>query len=189
MQPNECLREHDFTLVLEGIETVDTATENALFEAGCDDATISVRFGRVFLSFSRVASSLKEAILSAIENVRASGIGAAVLRVDVCDLVTQADIARRIGRSRQLVHQYISGQRGPGRFPPPACNLTDGVPLWHWCEVASWLWQHDIIRENVLREAQEVAVINSVLELEHQRRVDPKLTEEVMHLLSSNGPF
>lgn len=181
----QCESEHDFTLLLEGISQIDASAENALFEADCDDATVSVRSGRVYLVFSRTAPSLKHAILSAIRDVRASDIGASVLRVDVCDLVTQADIARRIGRSRQLVNQYISGARGPGSFPAPVCNITDGAPLWYWCEVAYWLWQNDFIKEEVLREAQELAVINSILELERQRHIEPALTKEIMKALCS----
>ncbi|MCI0461189.1 MAG: hypothetical protein L0Z62_29935 [Gemmataceae bacterium] len=172
--------EHDFTLVLTGITELTPEAEDALFEAGCDDATISVRSGRVFVTFSRTAPSLKEAVLSAIRDVRKANIGADVLRVDLCNLVTQADIARKIGRSRQLVHQYVTGVRGPGGFPAPACAISDGTPLWYWCEVASWLRQNDMIREDSLREAQEGAVINSVLELQHHRRLDPALTEEVL---------
>jgi chorismate mutase len=179
-------REHDFALVLAGITELTPDAENALFEAGCDDATISIRFGRVYLTFSRTAASLKEAILSAIRDIKKANLGADVLRVDVCNLVTQADIARRIGRSRQLVHQYISGARGPGHFPSPACDVSEGAPLWNWCEVAQWLRQNDMIREDVLREAQEVAVINSVLELQYQRQLAPALTEEVLREIGSS---
>ena len=81
-------REFDFTLVLEGICEINASDEDALFEAGCDDATISVRSGRVFLTFSREAPSIKDAIISAVDNVKDSKINARVLRVDVCDLVT-----------------------------------------------------------------------------------------------------
>lgn len=187
MEPRKaCESEHDFALVLTGITEVTPEAENALFEAGCDDATISVRFGRVFLTFSRTAPSLKEAVLDAIRDVKKANIGAEVLRVDGCNLVTQADIARKIRRSRQLVHQYLTGTRGPGGFPSPACDISDGAPLWYWCEVAYWLWQNDMIKENVLREAQGVAVINSVLELQYQRHLDPALTEEVLRVIGSS---
>lgn len=180
-----CECEHDFTLVLTGLTELTPQFEDALFNAGCDDATISIRSGRVFLTFSRSAGSLKDAILSAIRDVRKAGIGAAVLRVDACHLVTQADIARRIGRTRQLVHQYIVGTRGPGGFPPPACAITDGSSLWDWCEVAYWLWQNDMIPESVLREAQDVDVINSVLDLHHQRRLDRELTDEIVRYIEA----
>ena len=175
--------EYEFALILDGITKVDSGVEDALFEAGCDDATISVRCGRVYLTFSRTASSVKDAVIGAIRDVAAANVGARVLRVDSRDLVTQSDIARRIDRSRQLVHQYITGVRGPGAFPPPACNITDGSPLWHWCEVAHWLCQNGIIKEDVLREAQEIAVINSVLDIDHQRQTEPQLTQEIMDAL------
>ena len=118
MEPGTaCECEHDFALVLTGIAELSSEAENALFEAGCDDGTISVRFGRIYMTFSRNAACLKDAILSAIRDVQSAKIGALVLRVDTCNLVTQADIARKIGRTRQLVHQYITGRRGPGGFP------------------------------------------------------------------------
>ena len=180
-----CEREHDFTLVLTGTSELSSAVEDALFEAGCDDATLSVRFGRMFLTFSRTAPTLKDAILSAIQNVKKAAIGASVLRVDECNLVTQADIARKIGRTRQLVHQYVTGQRGPGGFPPPVCHISDEAPLWAWCEVAYWLWQNNMIREDVRREAEQVAFVNTVLELQHQRELDPQLAEEVLQSIGS----
>ncbi len=187
MEPKTaCEREYDFVLVLTGIAEVTPEAENAFFEAGCDDATISVRFGRVFLTFSRTAPSLKQAVLSAIRDVKRANTAADVLRVDGCNLVSQADIARKIGRSRQAVHQYITAARGPGGFPAPACAITDGVPLWYWCEVAYWLRQNDMITEDDLREAQDVAAINSVLDLLYQRHLDPALAEELVRTL---GPL
>jgi hypothetical protein len=191
MEPRKaCEREHDFALVLTGITELTPEAEDALFEAGCDDATLSVRSGRVFLIFSRAAPSLGEAVLSAIRDVKKANIGADVLRVDVCDLVSQSDIARKIGRSRQLVHQYANGDCGPGGFPPPASYVAYETPLWYWSEVAAWLRQNRMIKEDVLREAQEGAVINSVLELQYYRRLDPALTEEVLravHLSTKEG--
>ncbi len=181
MKPlSECLAEHEFTLVLTGLVEITNAAADALFEAGCDDSTVSMRHGRVYMTFSRAAPSLKEAILGAIQDVRRAGVGADVLRVDECDLVTQADIARRMGRSRQLVNQYVAGLRGPGGFPPPVCDIVEGTPLWYWCEVARWLFENDMLREEEMRESLVVAAINSVLELQHRRRVDPELAEEVM---------
>ena len=131
-----CEREHDFALILTGVHELTSEVENALFETGCDDATLSVQYGFIYMEFSRMAESLKDAILSAIRDVRKAKIGADVWRVDECNLVTPAEIARRIGRSRQLIHQYMTGKRGPGGFPAPECNLTDGAPLWAWCAVS-----------------------------------------------------
>lgn len=176
-------KEYDFTLLIEGASAITPELENAIFEAGCDDATISRRHGRMYVTFSRTAPSLREAILSAILAIHGCGKTLRVLRVDVCGLITQAEIARKLGRSRQLIHQYMTGHRGPGGFPPPACNVADKAPLWNWCEVAQWLARNELISREALQEAQETAVVNSVLDLEYQRWVAPELTQQVMNSL------
>ena len=187
MNERICECEHDFTLVLTGVNELTQGVVDSFYEAGCDDATIASRCGRVVATFSRTAPSLKDAILSAIHCIRRAGVGADVLRVDYCNLVTQADIARKISRSRQLVHQYMTGARGPGGFPSPACEISDGTRLWFWCEVAYWLWQNDMIKEDVLRDAQQVEAINSVLEMEWQKRANRELTEEVIKAVSASS--
>jgi hypothetical protein len=174
--------EHEFTLILTGIEELTPEIVNALYESGCDDGLIGRQFGQGHITFSREAPTLQVAILSAIRDVRRAGVG--VLRVDECNLVTPSEIARKIKRTRECVRQYIAGQRGPGGFPPPVCHITEGKPLWMWCEVAAWLHENNIIDEEDLRDAQHVATINSVLEAHHQRHLDPQLTEEVLSLLN-----
>ncbi len=72
--------EHEFTLILAG-DLEDEATLDALFEAGCDDAT----FGRVNgvdrAHFVRQAPSIDDAARSAIESVE-SVPGVRVVRVE-----------------------------------------------------------------------------------------------------------
>jgi hypothetical protein len=177
--------EHDFTLVLSGPTELTTELEDAVFEAGCDDATLGICQGRLYLTFTRTAPSLKDAVLSAIRDVKNANVGLEVLRVDECNFVTQADIARKIGRSRQLVHQYITGVRGPGGFPAPVGNITEGDQFWLWSEVASWLGANDMIKNNVLRETIEVATINTHLEVLHLRQLDPALSSEISVSLMS----
>ncbi len=177
--------EYDFVLVLSMAPDATTTAADCLFDAGCDDATVSVRSGRMYLTFSRAAASFHEAVLSAIDDVRRADIGAEVLRVDQCNLVTQAEIGRRAERSRQQINQYISGERGPGAFPPPACNLCDDAPLWYWCEVAQWLFDNNLIHEAALREAEQTDIINAALELSHQQRRQPQMTREVLQRVNA----
>lgn len=172
-------REFDFTLILTGITPETPGVEDALFAAGCDDATLAFRMNRPVLSFSRTAGSLKEAIFSAIADVRKSSVPMDVLRVDHCNLVTQADIARRTDRTRQSIQLYMSGQRGPGGFPGPACELSDGAWLWNWCEVAQWLWANDFIKEQDLQDAKDVDAINCYLEMQYQLSHQPALAKEI----------
>jgi hypothetical protein len=172
-----CEPEHDFSLILDGVSELTTEVEDALFESGCDDATLSLQHGCVYAEFSRRAPTLKDAVISAIRNVRQAGLG--VLRVDECSLVTASEIARRIGRSRQLVHQYMNGTRGPGGFPPPECQLTEGAPLWAWCAVSYWLASHDIIRPEEAWNAEVVDAVNRQLETMRQLKRHPQLVREI----------
>ena len=178
-------KEYDFALIVGQVPSLTTKVENALFSAGCDDATLSIRYGLLYMEFSRTAPSLADAILTAIQDVRKSKIGAEVIRVDDFDLVTPSEIARRINRSRQMVHQYINGQRGPGGFPPPECHLAKGSPLWAWCAVSSWLAQNDIVRPEESWNAEVVSAINHRLEADRQRVRNPKLIRQIEHAMTA----
>ena len=63
------MREFDFTLLLNGITDFTDDQVDALFEAGCDDATVAQRHGRVFITFSREAESFTSAVLTAIADI------------------------------------------------------------------------------------------------------------------------
>lgn len=181
--PRAAPREFDFALVVEGVAELSQEVTDRLFDVGCDDATASMQYGLLYLEFSRAAPTLKEAILSAIGDVMKSGLPVRVAQVDDCNLVSAAEIARRIGRSRQLVHQYMKGERGPGGFPPPVCRITDRAPLWTWCAVSFWLAQHGIIRPEESENAVTVEIINHVLE----ERQHPELVKEITRELAKVG--
>lgn len=74
---------HDFTVVLSGITEVTDDAANALYEAGCDDGSFASRDGIAFVMFHRDAPTLREAIDSAIDDVKQAGFG--VLRVETED--------------------------------------------------------------------------------------------------------
>jgi len=77
------MRTHDFTVVLTGITEVTDDASNALYEAGCDDGSFASRDGIAFIMFHRHAPTLREAIDSAIVDVKRAGFG--VLRVETED--------------------------------------------------------------------------------------------------------
>lgn len=180
------VRSFEFVLVISGISAITAELETALFNAGCDDATISMQRGKVYLDFNRTAPSLGEAILSAIQTVHDANVGAKIERVDMCDLVTISEIARRVGRSKQRVHQYIHGKGGPGNFPAPICTVSEKAPLWYWCEVAYWLHANNMISEDDFHEACDLAAINSTLQFAHQRQSNPELSEKILRLTGSS---
>ena len=166
---------HTFTLVLSGGPGLTDELTDALFEAGCDDALPGSRGGVVFLDFTREADSLREAVLSAIADAEAGGLGARVVRVEPDEWVTMAEIGRRIGRSRESVRQLVAGLRGPGGFPPPAANRAGKSPVWRWTEAEAWLREKGGVTPGGPRgETAFLAAVNGALEV---RRHVPSAAE------------
>ncbi|MGH9380513.1 MAG: helix-turn-helix transcriptional regulator [Thermoanaerobaculia bacterium] len=129
---------HQFILIVDGPDLQHEAHLNALFEAGCDDATVG-RLGAIqYLDFDREAESFADAVLGATEAIEKTGLGARVVHLEPDDLVTMSEIAERTGRTRESVRLLISGQRGPGRFPAPATHFKNRRRMWRWQEVAAW---------------------------------------------------
>src|SRR6266487_1378090 len=132
------MRTYEFTLLMEGADLQTDAAKDALFEAGCDDATIGVNAGVQHVHFDREANSLAEALVSAITAVEQAVPGAHVVRVAPDEYVTLAEIAARTGRTRESIRLLSTGDRGPGDFPPPAARANQRVKLWRWAEIAAW---------------------------------------------------
>ncbi len=109
---------HHFTLIVDGADLQDESVIDRLFEAGCDDALVGSVDGVQFIDFDRDAASLDVAVLSAVADVEQVG-GFQVVRLANAGLVSIADIAARIGRTRESVRLLVSGARGPGNFPRP----------------------------------------------------------------------
>lgn len=71
---------HHFTLIVDGPDLQDDAVIDALFEAGCADATVGRTDGIQYLDFDRDAPTRAEAIRSAVTDVK-SVDGVHVVRV------------------------------------------------------------------------------------------------------------
>jgi hypothetical protein len=56
---------YEFTLILEGGDALDDEAADAMFEAGCGDATLGEVDGYQYADFTRRARSLAEAVGSA----------------------------------------------------------------------------------------------------------------------------
>ena len=153
--------EHEFTLILDGDLARDDVLD-ALFEAGCDDATFGQVDGVGYADFIREAPSFGDAVRSALEQVE-SVPPVRVARVEPDDLVTMSEIAERLGRSRESVRLLVSGGRGPGGFPPPVSHLKARSRLWRWSKVAAWAKLHDQPVDP--HAAAAIAAINAALTL------------------------
>jgi hypothetical protein len=129
---------HVFTIVLDRSPTDEEL--DMLMDAGCDDAVFGVEHDLPIAEFDREAATLADAIADAVRDIEAGGLRA--VRVLDEDLLTLADIADRIGRSRESVRRYATGARGGGDFPPPANPTREGTVFYRWSEVAPWLRDH-----------------------------------------------
>lgn len=127
---------HNFILILD--RPIDEAVSDLLFEAGLDDAAVTAFEGQPALDVDREAATLLEAIASAIAQVE-SVDGIQVVRVEGEELVSQADIAERTGRSRQAVNHWVKRDADSSGFPEPAYGVATRSPLWRWDEVQAWL--------------------------------------------------
>jgi hypothetical protein len=161
----------EFTLILSGPTEVTESLADTLFEAGCDDATVGSRGGVVHMHFDREADTFQEAVVSAIRDVWSAGIE--VARIDLGDVVTAGEIARRINRSRECVRLYASGARGPAGFPEPTGRANARSPLYRWAEVAAWLAKHGLSDESAT-DFREVELINATLSVRRLGKVFPE---------------
>jgi hypothetical protein len=159
------MTEHSFTLIIEG--DVDAFLDE-LFDAGCDDATFGAVDGLQYGDFDREAETFSGAVASAIGDVE-SVDGLRVLRVEPDDFVTQAEIAKRLHRTRESIRLLAAGRRRTGSFPPPASHVRQKTRFWRWYEVAAWAGSDSAS----VAEARVVAAWNAALELRKARDAFP----------------
>ena len=128
--------------------------------------------------FDRQSPSFVEAVVGALDQL--IRLGFEPLGVED-ELVSMADIAERTGRSRQSVSMLVSGQRGPGGFPPPAAGNVRS-PLWHWDEVAAWFQATGGALAPSDYRTAAIAAINGVLANRQLARDHPDYLERIKRL-------
>ena len=158
-----------FTLIVDGPDLQDQPLIDQLFEAGCDDATIGCRDGVQYVDFDREAEALDDAILSAVEDLETLE-GVEVIRIADAGLASLADIAARVGRTRESVRLLVNGTRGPGNFPKPVTDPRSRYRLWRWSEVASWFKEHRG-EFPAVADDELATMYNAALEIRHGRRL------------------
>lgn len=164
----------EFTIIASGFDP-EGEYEDALFEAGCDDTTVSVQKGALIVEFEREAVSFSRAVASACQAVKAAGF--AVERVEPDHLVSLSEIGERSRLSRQAINLYVKGDRGAD-FPPPAAKVMSKHPLWDWCEVAAWF--HDrgqlpmetVVQARIVKEANVFLASHVVVDGAFYRRLE-----------------
>ncbi len=184
------MKNYEFTLVIKAPGGLSSQLEDGLFEAGCDDALLSFRSGIAYLEFDRKAENLESAVISAIRQVEQSELQLKVKRVEPSDLVTSAEIARRLNRSRQSIQQLISGIRGDADFPLPVAGVTSKTILWSWLEVTKWFKDKGKLdNESVHENAVVLKQINESLEMRENELQLKSIKRLINKLQSSNKDF
>lgn len=171
-----------FTLIVDGPNLQEQPLIDRLFEVGCDDATIGSSDGVQYVDFDREAEALDDAILSAVDDLETLE-GVEVIRIADAGLASLADIAARIGRTRESVRLLVSGTRGPGNFPKPVTDPRSRYRLWRWHEVAKWFKEQ---RGEALTVADDelAAMCNAAMEIRRGRRfLEPSTPISLRELL------
>jgi hypothetical protein len=84
-------RAWSFRLVLEAAAEMTEGMAEALYGAGCGDATLGQQFGEVFLDFDREAPSLDEAVRGAVMDVESAGFKVTRILVDVREVSSRVE--------------------------------------------------------------------------------------------------
>ena len=67
------MRVFEFTIIASGLDPQAGDFETRFYEAGCDDATISFQNGQIIVDFAREATSIDEALSTAVANIAKTG--------------------------------------------------------------------------------------------------------------------
>jgi predicted DNA-binding transcriptional regulator AlpA len=145
---------------------------DALYDAGCDDASVGIgRYGMIGMDFTRSAKSAELALRSAIQNVQTAIPGAELLQAGP-DLVGLTEMAEIFGFSRQNMRKYATGRSGArAAFPLP--TILGEPSLWHLAEIAAWLKLNTTVQppSDVLEVSKAAAKINFEVEATRLKRI------------------
>ena len=175
------MKDYDFILKFE-LPDHDTDPEqfvDALYESGCDDASVGIgQQGRIALNLIRQSESALDAILSAISDVKKAIPGVKLIEATP-DLVGLTDIADILGFSRQNMRKIAV--KNKSAFPAPVHDGT--VSLWHLFKVLKWFKASKAY--NIEDSLIEVSRTNMQVNFASQMRdIDPKLQNSLQSILN-----
>lgn len=148
----------------------------ALGAQGCDDALVGVGVtGRIALNFIREAHDAKQAVVSAIKDVKRIIPGATLVEV-MPDLVGLTDIAELLGFSRQYIRKVMVSREA---FPQP---VHDGkIAIWHLEPVLRWMREAGVSKVPLL--LVELSAITRQCNLQRELAdLDPRLQKQLGQL-------
>ncbi len=165
-----------FTLTAESNPNMDELVER-LGAAGCNDALVGIgQTGRIALDFTREADSAKQAIFSALEEVRRA-IPTAKLLEAAPDFVGLTEVAELAGVTRQNMRKLSITHKDT--FPIAVHEGSSA--LWHLSPILQWLKERAYpIKQSLLDVAYIAMQINLTKEASQiERRVQTEVLEFV----------
>jgi transcriptional regulator with XRE-family HTH domain len=147
---------HDFAFVLDA-DPHNQDVEDMFFDEPFLDTTLILQNGALALSFDREAKSYKDAVLSAYEDIKSTGVK--ILSFDPDYLVTSSEIARRVGLSRAAISKYERADIENG-FPAPVRYVLSKRPVYDWVPVSKWFLDRDEIEHDEYHHALVSRVMN-----------------------------
>lgn len=147
-------------------ETDTDAIIERLGEGGCDDALIGIgQPGRLALEFTREADSARQALHSALTDVK-QAVPSVRLIEATPDLVGLTDVAEIVGMSRQNLRKLMLAN--PDTFPDPVHEGS--ASLWHLSEILAWLDARGsyALERSVIDIASAALQVNLLKQRRHQ---------------------
>jgi hypothetical protein len=155
---------------------MDKLTER-LGAAGCTDALVGIgQTGRIALDFTREAASAKQAVFSALEEVKCA-IPTAKLLEAAPDFVGLTEIAELVGVTRQNMRKLSIAHQDTF----PIAMHEGSAALWHLSPVLQWLKERAYPIEQSLLDVAYIAMqINLTKEaIQIERKVQNEVLEFV----------
>jgi hypothetical protein len=82
------MKEHEFTLILAGVDVMTEDLSNRLYGAGCDDGSPYSSQGVAGIRFHRQAATLEDAIRSAVADIGKAGVAVERLVIEHDELAS-----------------------------------------------------------------------------------------------------
>lgn len=170
--------EYEFTLKYQ-LDSADSNLDDLverLGAGGCTDALIGIgQAGRLGLKFTREASSAKEALISAMSDVRRIIPSSKLIEAGP-DFVGLTDAAEMVGMTRQNLRKLMVSNP---TFPVPIHDGSSG--LWHLADLLNWLQERDYFVETGMVEVSTTARrINATKE---SLQISPEEQKEMAELV------
>lgn len=89
------MKTYEFNVILIDVSEATDEHADALFEAGCDDGTLVSRNDQAWIHFDREASSLEDAIRTAVAQVQSAGLTAAKVEMEIIPLAARVGVPSR----------------------------------------------------------------------------------------------